>query len=154
MRTILDISIMVATFAGMEAVAWFTHKYIMHGWLWNLHRDHHKKTSKGFLEDNDAFFLIFAIPGLAGLFFGMQQGYNYLFWIGLGISLYGLAYFLVHDVFIHQRLKVFRNTENRYLQAIRRGHKIHHKHLGKEDGENFGMLWVPLKYFRKTQTRR
>jgi beta-carotene 3-hydroxylase len=26
---------------------------------------------------------------------------------------------------------------------------MHHKHLGREDGECFGMLWVPLKYFKK-----
>ena len=27
-------------------------------------------------------------------------------------------------------------------------HKIHHKHLGKKDGECFGMLVVPFKYFK------
>jgi beta-carotene 3-hydroxylase len=26
---------------------------------------------------------------------------------------------------------------------------MHHKHLGKDDGECFGMLFVPFKYFRK-----
>ena len=26
----------------MEFMAWFTHKYVMHGFLWNLHFDHHK----------------------------------------------------------------------------------------------------------------
>jgi beta-carotene 3-hydroxylase len=31
--------------------------------------------------------------------------------------------------------------------AIRKAHKIHHKYTGKEDGECFGMLWVPRKYF-------
>jgi beta-carotene 3-hydroxylase len=25
---------------------------------------------------------------------------------------------------------------------------MHHKHLGKQDGECFGMLWVPMKYYR------
>jgi len=55
---------------------------------------------------------------------------------------------LVHDIFIHQRIKIFRNTKNPYLLALRRAHKMHHKHLGKEDGECFGMLWVPIKYFQ------
>jgi len=68
-------------------------------------------------------------------------------WIGTGIALYGAAYFLVHDIFIHQRFKIFTRTENVYLMAIRKAHKVHHKHLGKEEGECFGMLWVPWKYF-------
>ncbi len=148
MEIIFKILIVLAAFVGMEAVAWFTHKYIMHGLLWILHKDHHKKESTGFFEHNDFFFLIFAIPGIVCLFLGMKYNYNFLFWIGLGISLYGLAYFLVHDVFIHQRFKIFRNTDNSYFKAIRRAHKMHHKHIDKEEGECFGMLWVPFKYLR------
>src|SRR5690606_13818503 len=149
METILINILWVAgAFAAMEIVAWFTHKYVMHGLLWSLHKDHHKKESEGFLEHNDFFFMIFAIPGILALYFGREQGFNYLFWIGLGITLYGLAYFLVHDIFIHQRFRLFRKTDSPYLQAIRRAHKMHHKHLTKEDGESFGMLWVPLKYLK------
>ena len=140
--------IVLAAFVGMECIAWLTHKFVMHGLLWRLHKDHHKKETKGFFEDNDFFFLIFALPGIAGLFFGMLSDYNFLFWIGLGITLYGATYFLVHDILIHQRFKIFRNTNSNYLKAIRRAHKMHHKHIGKEDGECFGMLWVPYKYFK------
>lgn len=139
----------LGAFAGMEGVAWSAHRYLMHGWLWTLHRDHHRKGSDGFFEHNDFFFLIFALPGIAGLLTGVRNGFNGLFWVGLGITLYGAAYFLVHDVFIHQRFKVFRNTDNRYFRSIRRAHKAHHKHLGKEDGECFGMLWVPFRFFRE-----
>ncbi len=144
------ILVTIAAFAGMEVIAWFTHKYIMHGLLWRLHKDHHNKESKGFFEHNDFFFLIFAIPGVICLLVGMRQGYNFIFWIGMGITLYGLAYFLVHDIFIHQRFKIFRNTNNRYFKAIRRAHKVHHKHLDKEEGECFGMLWVPFKYLKSS----
>ena len=151
---LLKCFIVVFAFCGMEAVAWLSHKYLMHGLLWNLHRDHHKKEADGFFEHNDFFFLIFAIPGMAALGFGMHSGYNALFWIGIGICLYGLMYFLVHDVFIHQRLKIFRHADFVYLKAIRRAHKMHHKHLGKEDGECFGMLWVPIKYFREMKSKR
>lgn len=146
----MNIIYLISSFILMEGVAWFTHKYIMHGILWILHKDHHKKESKGFFEHNDFFFLIFAIPGIAGLFWGMQQHFSPVFWIGMGITLYGFAYFLVHDIFIHQRFKILRYTDNAYFKAIRRAHKMHHKHLGKEEGECFGMLWVPLKYFRKS----
>lgn len=153
MEVILKILIVLAAFVGMEAVAWFTHKYIMHGLLWILHKDHHKKESSGFFEHNDFFFLIFAIPGIICLFLGMKNDYNFLFWIGLGITIYGLAYFLVHDVFIHQRFKIFRNSDNTYFKAIRRAHKMHHKHINKEDGECFGMLWVPFKYLKELKMK-
>lgn len=150
---LINILIVFAAFISMEVVAWASHKYLMHGLLWGLHRDHHKKESSGFFEHNDFFFLIFAIPGIIALFFGVQNGYNYLFFIGLGITLYGFAYFLLHDVFIHQRFKIFRKTDNAYFRAIRRAHKVHHKHLGKEDGECFGMLWVPMRYFREIRSK-
>jgi beta-carotene 3-hydroxylase len=149
----MNFIIVLASFLAMEAVAWLTHKYLMHGLLWSLHKDHHKKESSGFFEHNDFFFLIFAIPGIISLYIGMEAGYNYLFWIGLGITLYGLCYFLVHDIFIHQRFKLLRKIDNSYFKAIRRAHKMHHKHLGKEDGECFGMLWVPMKYFREQRSR-
>jgi beta-carotene 3-hydroxylase len=74
---------------------------------------------------------------------------SFLIFIGAGITMYGFAYFMVHDIFIHQRFKLFRNADNRYSRAVRRAHKMHHKHIGKEDGECFGMLVVPFKYFKK-----
>ncbi|MGN6343062.1 MAG: beta-carotene hydroxylase [Ginsengibacter sp.] len=144
----------IAAFAGMEIVAWLAHKYIMHGILWQLHKDHHKKEGDGFIEHNDFFFLLFALPGIACLFFGRQNDYNFLFWIGVGITLYGFAYFIIHDIFIHQRFKIFRNSNNVYFRAIRRAHKMHHKHLSKEDGECFGMLWVPFKYLRELKLKK
>lgn len=138
----------------MEAVAWLTHKYVMHGVLWSLHEDHHKKNPTSFFEKNDYFFLIFAIPGMLCLAAGLYTPYSYLLYIGLGITLYGIAYFFVHDIFIHQRFRILRNSDNVYLRGIRRAHKMHHKHLGKEDGECFGMLWVPVKYFIEARKAR
>jgi beta-carotene 3-hydroxylase len=154
MESLLNILIVLGAFVGMEGVAWSTHKFVMHGVGWFLHKDHHNKPGTGFFERNDFFFLIFAIPGMIGLFVGMQYGYNFLFWIGLGITLYGAAYFLVHDIFIHQRFNLFRNSDSVYLRAIRRAHKMHHKHLDRHDGESFGMLWVPWKYFREAKMQR
>lgn len=145
----LQLLITLVTFICMEGVAWLAHKYLMHGLLWNLHADHHRKVSDSFLEKNDYFFLIFAIPGIASLAIGLYTPYTLLFFIGLGITIYGMAYFLVHDVFIHQRLPLLKRTDNIYFRAIRRAHKMHHKHLGKEDGECFGMLLVPFKYLQE-----
>jgi beta-carotene 3-hydroxylase len=145
----MNILISVVTFFAMEFVAWFTHKYIMHGLLWGLHYDHHSKGEGQFFEKNDYFFLIFAIPGFLLLLFGSLNYFDFRFWIGAGITLYGIAYFFVHDIFIHQRFKFFSRSNNFYLRAIRKAHKVHHKKLQKEDGECFGMLLVPIKYFRE-----
>lgn len=144
----INVLITIAVFIGMEGATWIIHKYVMHGFLWFLHRDHHDHSNDGELEKNDWFFVIFALPTIALMYFGSLQNFNYLFFIGLGIMLYGMAYFFVHDIFIHQRLKVFTHTKNPYFLALRRAHKQHHKHLGKEEGECFGFLYVPFKYFR------
>ncbi|MHB0756431.1 sterol desaturase family protein [Polaribacter sp. M15] len=141
--------ITLATFVVMEGVTWCTHKYIMHGFGWFLHEDHHQPGYPHVFEKNDAFFVIFAIPSSLSIFFGLEQQLYWLAAIGFGILFYGLAYFLVHDVLIHQRFKWFKHTKNRYLLGLRKAHKIHHKNMGKEESECFGMLFVPFKYFRK-----
>lgn len=132
----------------MEAVAWLAHKYIMHGLLWKLHKDHHEPYHGKRFQNNDLFFLIFAAPAIVCFYVGIDH-FSAPFWVGLGITFYGIAYFFVHDLFIHQRIKVLRNANSNYLKAIRKAHKVHHKHRDKHDGECFGMLWAPLKYFKK-----
>ena len=145
--------IVFITFWVMEFVAWATHKYVMHGFLWVLHRDHHIK-EPGVFEKNDAFFLIFAVPSWLCIMLGMMNNNTASVAVGAGIALYGFAYFLVHEVFIHQRIKWFRRTNNLYFRAVRRAHKMHHKHLTKEDGESFGMLVVEWKYLREEIRRQ
>lgn len=144
----MGIVITLGVFFAMEGVTWLTHKYIMHGFLWVLHEDHHQPGYPHVLEKNDLFFVIFAIPSILLFYFGVQGGVNYLFYIGLGILLYGMAYFIFHEVIIHRRLKWFERSNNKYIMGIRKAHKVHHKHMDKEDGECFGMLMVPFKYFR------
>lgn len=139
----------IAVFLAMEGITWLTHKYVMHGFGWFLHADHHEPGYPHVFEKNDAFFVVFAVPSIALFFLGSYTPQTYLFFIGLGILCYGLAYFLVHDVLIHRRFSWFKNTNNRYLKALRKAHKVHHKNMGKEDSQCFGMLFVPLKYFRE-----
>ena len=149
MSTFFWILIYLTTFLVMEFMAWFSHKYIMHGFLWSLHKDHHKKDHSSWFERNDLFFIFYAVVSMALVILWGEYG----FWAGLpmalGIFTYGVTYFIVHDIFIHQRFKIFRSTNSKYAKGLRRAHKIHHKHLGKEDGECFGMLNVPKKYFKK-----
>lgn len=140
-------AIVLITFVLMECVTWITHRFVMHGLLWILHEDHHQPRNTLF-EKNDLFFVIFAAPAIVLMWFGTHStDLLYLFFIGTGITLYGFAYFVVHDIIIHQRFRLFTRWNNFYVRAIRKAHKVHHKHLNREEGECFGMLWVPMKYF-------
>ena len=145
----MKVLLVILVFILMEGATWLIHKYIMHGFLWVLHRDHHDHSNKGELEKNDWFFVIFSLPTIALVYFGSLDNFNELFFIGLGIMFYGMAYFFVHDIFIHQRFRWLKHTDNTYFRAIRKAHKTHHKHTRKEKGECFGMLWVPLQFFKK-----
>jgi len=147
MNLILILSIIFATFLFMEFVAWSIHKYIMHGFLWYLHKDHHQVDKNKILQKNDAFFLIFAIPSAILIIYGIEN-FSYQLYIGIGIALYGLAYFVVHEIIIHQRVKILNRIDNKYIRAIRFAHKVHHKKLEKENSDSFGMLLVSFKYFK------
>lgn len=140
--------IAIATFLLMEGVAWASHKYLMHGPLWFLHEDHHGGEYRPF-QKNDSFFLIFAIPSWLCIMLGWMHEVWWIVAIGAGILLYGVCYFLVHDVVVHQRFKWWTRSNNRYIKAIRWAHKMHHKHLQKEHGESFGLLVFSRKYWEK-----
>ena len=137
----------ISAFWFMEFVAWFTHKYIMHGLGWVIHRDHHQP-SKRPVQRNDMFAVIFAVPSWLFMQFGIMAGCDNRLYIGIGIALYGIAYFFVHEVVIHNRFHIMRKVRNRYIRGLARAHFAHHKRRGREYGECFGMLVVPLKYFR------
>ncbi len=147
MSVIWIIITIVLTFFAMEFVAFFMHKYVMHKFLWHLHKDHHQPTGHK-AQKNDLFFLIFAIPSWLGIMLGMMYAMPLFVTIGAGIALYGLCYVFVHEIFIHQRIKIFKKTKSKYLRGIRLAHKIHHKNRHKEGGTCFGMLIVPGKYFK------
>ncbi|MBL7759866.1 MAG: sterol desaturase family protein [Sediminibacterium sp.] len=150
MFIMIYVLITLLVFVLMEGVTWLTHRYVMHGFLWVLHKDHHQK-EEGFFEKNDWFFVIFAVPSWLCIMLGsMNQNYVSVS-IGAGIAMYGAAYFLVHEIIIHQRFKLFTRSNNRYIRAIRWAHKMHHKHIGKEEGESFGMLLVAKKYWDKVR---
>ena len=134
------------TFIIMEFVSWATHKYVMHGFLWVIHKDHHQVDHKKKTQKNDLFFLIFACPSIVCIVLG-SENFSLLFFIGIGIACYGLAYFFVHEIIIHRRLPYLKNLNNNYIKTIRRAHKVHHKTLGKHGATCFGMLIVPKKYW-------
>src|SRR5438045_6969982 len=125
------ILISLSAFLVMEGTTWCTHRFVMHGFLWYLHRDHHQKGT-GFFEKNDAFFLIFAIPSWLCIMLGLQNNVYWMAAIGFCIAMYGLAYFIVHEIIIHQCFKWFTRSTNTYIRTIRWAHKMHHRHLDKQ----------------------
>lgn len=146
MSILIPIGILLCTLIGMECFSWFIHKFLFHGPLWFIHKTHHQERH-GFLELNDIFSIGFAGLSIYLMFLGKDDLGAY-FWVGLGISLYGIIYFIFHDWFIHNRFKAFK-TSNWYLLGIRRAHKMHHKSTQKNPSEEFGLLWASRKYFKK-----
>jgi len=156
MNALVYIGIAIAAYIGMEFMAWFTHKYIMHGPLWSWHRDHHlpHHEKEGFFERNDMFFLVFAIPSAFFYILGTSTSHLWALFVGIGISLYGVTYFLIHDVYIHRRFKWFKQLDNPFSRAILRAHGRHHAKQTKEDCESFGLLIVDPKYFKTRRSRK
>lgn len=136
-------------FAAMEFSGWFIHKYLMHGPLWMIHKTHHQP-SKSFFELNDLFSLLFGSIAMLLIFKGME-GLDYRFWMGVGISLYGVLYFFLHDVLVHRRLKWFDRPKNAFLKGIFKAHQAHHKTNQKEDAVSFGLFVVPKKFFKREE---
>lgn len=147
----MAVILFIISFLFMEFVAWSNHKYVMHGFMWKFHRDHHAGVTTGIrkvFEKNDIFFLIYAIPAIILIISGLMTGSAYPVAIGAGITLYGFTYFMIHDVVYHQRLTLFTNTRNKYLLAIKRAHDAHHRPKTPDDFDNFGLLLFSRKYFR------
>src|SRR3546814_1169670 len=96
--------IILATIAAMEGVAYAAHRWVMHGFLWSLHKSHHEPRH-GLFEKNDWFAVMFAIPSILCFLAGVRLGWGDAWtWVGGGIAAYGAIYFGFHDVLVHQRI--------------------------------------------------
>ena len=143
--------LVIGTFFFMEAVAWFTHKYIMHGILWTWHRSHHKLHNHT-LERNDLFALVFSIPSIACIVFGSEfPEIRWLMFVGFGILAYGLFYFIFHDVIVHRRIKIKYKAKSKYMKRIMHAHHVHHEVHTKEGARAFGFLYAPKKYEKEKE---
>ena len=141
--------IAISMFFFMEAVAWFTHKYIMHGFLWSWHRSHHT-IRKGLFEKNDLFAIVFSLPAIVCIVTGsLFSQVGFLMYIGFGITGYGIFYVLFHDIIVHRRIKIKFNATSRYMKRIMNAHYVHHQKHTKEDCEAFGFMYAPPKYEHK-----
>ncbi len=146
MQWIINTLLVVGTFLLMEGVAWATHKYIMHGFLWTWHRSHHRVHDHT-LERNDLFALVFSLPSIVLIVLGYElPDWSYLKFIGFGILAYGLFYFIFHDIIVHRRINIKFKPKSRYLKRIVNAHYVHHEKHTKEGGQAFGFLFAPKKY--------
>jgi beta-carotene 3-hydroxylase len=144
LTVVLPILLLLGTVALMEGVAWLVHRYLLHGPLWFLHRTHHYP-QKGFWEANDLIVLVYAAASAALVMHGLHYG-SLLLWPGLGIALYGLLYFWLHDIVVHQRVRLRLRPRLPYVERLVRAHKIHHKHLHKSGSQAFGFLYAAPRY--------
>ena len=138
--------ISIGTFLLWEFVAWFSHKYIMHGFLWRWHKSHHTMHHNTF-ERNDWFALIFSLPCIIIFYYFSLIRYNpYMLAVAFGIFCYGAFYLIFHDILVHQRLKWRIGKRSKYLQRIIHAHYMHHSKHSKSGCEAFGFLIAPKKY--------
>lgn len=143
--TLLAILIVIATVVWMEWVAWSSHKYIMHGWGWAWHRDHHEPHDKS-LEKNDLYGIVGAVMSISMFALGSSLVMGDVAWwpgtfIGTGILIYGIIYTLIHDGLVHQRYFKF-VPKRGYAKRLVQAHKLHHATIGKEGGVSFGFVFA------------
>ncbi len=154
MSPLAALLIVLATILAMEGVAWASHRYIMHGFGWGWHRDHHEPHDR-VLEKNDLFAIVGAAMSIAMFAIGSpwvagDAAWAPGTWIGLGILGYGIIYTLVHDGLVHQRY--FRWVpKSGYAKRLVQAHKLHHATIGKEGGVSFGFVFArdPAKLKRE-----
>lgn len=141
-----NIIIFLVAAVGMEGVAWAFHKYVMHGFLWVLHEDHHRIHGRRF-QKNDWFALFFAGLSFGLIYGGLSRGSDLAASAGFGVTLYGLGYFGFHDLMFHGRIPALRfRPKSRYFTGIINAHRIHHGTVTKEGAVSFGFLFAPPKY--------
>ena len=137
------VALVVVAFVVMEPVTYLAHRYVMHGLGRRLHRSHHRRwphraAGEPFFEANDAFPALFAGAVMVAMAVGFNvDGLTVLLPITVGITLYGLAYALVHDGYTHRRIPV--RGRHVVLDRLAEAHALHHRF----GGEPYGML-VPI----------
>ncbi len=134
--------VVLATVVAMEGFAWLVHRYIMHGPIgWGWHKSHHEHTD-GLFEVNDLYAVVFTVLAGVLLTFGIA-GVWPLRQVGIGLMIYGILYFIVHDGLVHQRWPFNYMPRSGYLRRLVRAHQLHHAVHGRDGAVSFGFLYAP-----------
>ena len=143
MSVLAVILLFLGTILAMEGVAYFAHRWVMHGPGWFLHASHHRERT-GLFEYNDLYAVIFAVPSIVLLYGGVQADWGaWAVWVGAGIAAYGAIYFGFHDVIVHRRVSHRYVARSAYMKRIVQAHRLHHATEGKHGSVSFGFLWAP-----------
>ena len=130
------ILIVVVAFVLMEPATAATHRWVMHGIGEFLHRSHHRPLLQRF-EANDWYPVMFAAVVNLGFIAGFNwNGFGSLVPVGMGVTAYGAAYALVHDVYIHGRFGWFDGRRVATFDRLAQAHRIHHLY----NAAPYGML--------------
>jgi beta-carotene 3-hydroxylase len=135
------LAVTLATVIVMEPLVALTHRYVMHGFGWAWHRDHHQPGHQRF-ERNDLYALVGAALSV-GIFAIAGNADHWLFWVALGMTVYGVLYALLHDGLVHRRYPLGRVPENSYLRRLIEAHHLHHAVREREGAVSFGFLYAP-----------
>lgn len=109
----------------MEPLTALVHRFVMHGFGMGWHRSHHGPARRR-LEANDLFPVVFSALTIGALCMGLYvPGFALLVPVGVGVTAYGAAYLLVHDVVIHRRIAGL-PVPDRLLARWRAAHNVHH----------------------------
>ncbi len=133
----MKLALVVGSFLGMEVLVYLSHRFVMHGPGMPIHKSHHQRRPDPGLERNDLFPLMGSLLAMSGFGLGLNvRGFEVLVPMGIGLTIYGAAYFFVHDIYIHRRLPWF-SAELSICERLKAAHRIHHLW----GGEPYGMLF-------------
>jgi beta-carotene 3-hydroxylase len=124
---VIEVLVAASALVVMEPTVAAVHRWIMHGRGWRWHRSHHRSQGRG-IEANDLYPVVFAAATVATMAFGAAiDGLAALVWVGVGVTGYGIAYLVVHDLFIHERLGRLPGGRSRYVRWVTAAHARHHR---------------------------
>lgn len=146
------IAVGVPVILFMELWSAVLHGRVWHRALWFLHASHHAPQGKW--ERNDILSVTHAPIAMALIVWGCigepglarEIGYG----VGVGMTIFGLAYIVVHDGLIHGRLPVGFLSRFRYLRLVRNAHLVHHR-KGEAPYGLFSGPWVVRRMSRERE---
>lgn len=137
--------------AAMEPWARLLHGRVWHHRLWRIHRTHHGRR-RGRFETNDALSAAHAPLAAALVMIGCNlHGFASAIAIGAGagMTLFGVAYVIVHDGLVHGRLPVAFLARVGALRRIRDAHAVHHA----RGNAPYGLFLGPRELTRAPRAR-
>ena len=140
---------------AMEPWAALLHGRVWHALLWRVHRSHHVRR-RGAWEANDWLSVLHAPIAIALVLYGCRGPIGVVreiaFGAGLGMTLFGIAYVVVHDGLVHGRLPVARLGRWRWLARVRHAHLVHHRSASAPYGL-FAGPWERARFERRSAHR-